>query len=59
MGRTKKGRLNNTTVEQVRQIVAMKEAGEKVAVISRTVEIARPGVYRILNRVANGHIEVK
>ncbi len=57
-GGSKKGRLHKTTIEQVRQIVAMKEGGEKVAHISRTVGVDRPGVYRILRRVADGDIEI-
>lgn len=57
-GGSKKGRLHKTTIEQVRQIVAMKKGGEKVAHISRTVGVDRPGVYRILKRVANGDIEI-
>lgn len=57
-GGSQKGNLYKTTIEQVRQIVAMKEAGEKVAVISRAVKVDRPGVYRILKRVADGDIEI-
>jgi hypothetical protein len=45
-------------MEQVRQIVAMKEAGERIAAISRTVRIDRPGVYRVLRRVADGDINI-
>ncbi len=57
-GGSKKGNLYKTTIEQVRQIVTMKEAGEKVAVISRTVGIDRPGIYRVLKRVADGNIKI-
>lgn len=42
----------------VQQIVKMKEAGEKVAAISRAVRVDRPGVYRVLRRVADGDIEI-
>lgn len=55
-GGSKKGNLYKTTIEQVHQIVAMNEAGEKKAVIARTVGIDRPAVYRILKRVQNGNI---
>ena len=32
--------------------------GEKIAVISRTVGINRPDIYRILKRVKDGHIKL-
>jgi len=57
-GGSKKGRLNKITIEQVRQIVKMKKAGEAVAHISKTVSVDRPGVYRVLERVASGDIEI-
>ena len=57
-GGSEKGRLHKTTIEQVRQIVTMKKAGEKIACISRTVGVDRPGVYRVLRRVADGDIQL-
>ena len=57
-GGSKKGSLHKTTIEQCWQIVAMKEAGEKVAHISRTVGVDRPGIYRVLRRVADGDIDL-
>jgi len=57
-GGSTKGRLNKITIEQVRQIVKMKKAGEAVAHISKTVSVDRPGVYRVLERVASGDIEI-
>lgn len=57
-GGSEKGRLHKTTVEQVRQIAAMKQAREKIARISRTVGIDRPGAYRVLRWVASGDIGV-
>ncbi|OHB56574.1 MAG: hypothetical protein A2Y12_04685 [Planctomycetes bacterium GWF2_42_9] len=57
-GGSEKGRLHKITIEQVRQIVKMKEAGDKVAHISKTVRVDRPGVYRVLKRVANGDIRI-
>ena len=57
-GGSKKGVLHKHTVEQVRQIVKMKTKGEKIAVISRTVGINRPDIYRILQRVKDGDIKL-
>jgi DNA invertase Pin-like site-specific DNA recombinase len=57
-GGSDKGRLNKITIEQVRQIVKMKEDGEKITKISRTVSVDRPGVYRVLERVRCGDIEL-
>jgi DNA invertase Pin-like site-specific DNA recombinase len=57
-GGSKKGVLHKHTKEQVRQIVKMKTKGEKIAVISRTVGINRPDIYRILKRVKDGDIKL-
>ena len=57
-GGSQKGNLYKTTIEQVRQIVTMKKTGEKVAAISRTVGVDRPGIYRVLRRVADGDIKI-
>ena len=57
-GGSKKGVLHKHSIEQVRQIVKMKTKGEKIAVISRTVGINRPDIYRILQRVENGDIKL-
>ena len=57
-GGSKKGVLHKHTKEQVRQIVKMKNKGEKIAVISRAVGINRPDIYRILKRVKDGHIKL-
>lgn len=57
-GGSKKGVLHKHSIEQVRQIVKMKTKGEKIAVISRTVGINRPDIYRILKRVKDGDIKL-
>jgi DNA invertase Pin-like site-specific DNA recombinase len=57
-GGSKKGVLHKHSIEQVRQIVKMKNEGEKIAVISRTVGINRPDIYRILKRVEDGDIKL-
>jgi len=57
-GGSKKGVLHKHTKEQVRQIVKMKDKGEKIAIISRTVGINRPDIYRILKRVKDGDIKL-
>lgn len=53
-----KGRLLKTTMEQVKQIVKMKASGELVSTICRTVNVNRPSVYRVLQRVEDGDIKV-
>ena len=53
-----KGRLNKITIEQVRQIVKMKKDKEYISVICRTVNVDRPSVYRILQRVKDGDIKI-
>lgn len=57
-GGSKKGILHKHSIEQVRQIVKMKNKGEKITVISRTVGINRPDIYRILKRVKDGDIKL-
>lgn len=57
-GGSEKGKLYKITIEQACQIVKMKQAGERIAHISRTVNVDRPGVYRILKRVADGDIKL-
>ena len=57
-GGSKKGSLYKITIEQVKQIVKMKESGEKVSTICRTVNVDRPSVYRVLKRVKDGDIKV-
>jgi len=57
-GGSKKGALHKHTKEQVKQIVKMHRAGEKVGVISKTVGTHRQNVYRILRRVREGDIKV-
>jgi len=57
-GGSKKGCLHKHSIEQVRQIVKMKKKGEKIAVISRTVGINRPDIYRILKRIKDGDIKL-
>lgn len=55
-GGSTKGRLHKITIEQVRQIVKMKDERQKVSVICRTVNVDRPSVYRVLQRVEDGDI---
>jgi len=57
-GGSRKGRLHKINIEQVQQVVKMKNEGYKISVIARTVRIDRPSVYRILKRVAEGDITV-
>lgn len=57
-GGSQKGRLNKFTIEQVRMIVKMKKEGERVATICRSMGVNRPAVYRILERVESGHIQI-
>ena len=47
-GGSKKGRRLKVTDEQVKAIIAMKNAGEKVAGIARTVSLSRLTIYRVL-----------
>ena len=47
-GGSKKGRLLKVTNEQVKAIITMKAAGEKVAAIARTVSLSRLTIYRVL-----------
>ena len=57
-GGSVKGKLHKFTIEQVKQICKMKDAGQKVSVICRTVGVDRPSVYRILQRVQDGDIKI-
>jgi DNA invertase Pin-like site-specific DNA recombinase len=57
-GGSEKGILHKISIEQVQQIVKMKQSGEKITTISRAVSVDRPGVYRVLKRVANGNIKL-
>jgi DNA invertase Pin-like site-specific DNA recombinase len=57
-GGSKKGALHKITVEQAHQIYKMKQAGEKIATITRTTGVNRQTVYRILQRVSEGHIKI-
>lgn len=57
-GGSKKGRLNTITIEQVKAVVRMKAAGEKISVICRTLSMNKPSVYRVLRRVESGDIKL-
>lgn len=57
-GGSKKGCLHKFTKEQVKMIVKLKQAGQKVSVIARTVGVGCQSIYRILNRVAEGSISI-
>lgn len=57
-GGSKKGVLHKITMEQVRAIVEKKAAGERIATIAKATGTNRPDVYRILERVKQGHIQV-
>ncbi len=47
-GGSQKGRRLKVTEGQVKAIVAMKDSGEKIARIARTVSLSRITVYRVL-----------
>jgi len=55
-GGSQKGRRLKVTEEQVKAIVAMKDSGEKIARIARTVSLSRITVYRVLE---NNNLEIK
>ena len=57
-GGSKKGSLHKITIEQVQQIVKMRDAGVKLSVIVRTVGVQRQSIYRILRRVEEGAIKL-
>ena len=52
-GGSVKGRRLKVTPEQVKAIVAMKTAGDKVSAIARTVSLSRLTVYRLLAEQGN------
>ncbi len=57
-GGSKKGTLHKITIEQCRQIIKMKAAGDKIGLISKTCGVAKWNIPRIIRRVADGDIKV-
>jgi len=57
-GGSAKGRLLKITPEQVKAIVRMKQAGERICTISKTTGVPRQSIYRILQRVSEGYLKV-
>ena len=57
-GGSTKGVLHKITIEQVRQIVKMKNRNEKICTISKTTGLQRQSIYRILRRVQDGDIDL-
>ena len=55
-GGSQKGRRIKVTDEQVKAIISMKNSGEKVARIARTVSLSRLTIYRVLERHDQGLI---
>jgi DNA invertase Pin-like site-specific DNA recombinase len=57
-GGSKKGRLNKITKEQVNAVIKMKDDGEKVTVIGKTLNMNRTSIYRILERHKEGLLDI-
>ena len=55
-GGSEKGRRLKVTDEQVKAIIALKDSGEKIARIARTVSLSRLTIYRVLERYDQGLI---
>lgn len=49
-GGSKKGRLINTTKEQVQAVLRMHSEGAAITEIARTVSLSRPTIYRLLDQ---------
>ena len=58
-GGSEKGRLLKVTDEQVKAIVSMRDQGEKITRIARTVNLSRLTIYRVLERYEQGFIELE
>ena len=55
-GGSRKGRLVGLTQQQVKTIVRLSHEGERPVNIAKAVGVNRSSVYRILQRVAEGHL---
>jgi len=57
-GGSKKGRLNTITKEQAKAVIKMKDKGEKISVIAKTLNMNRTSIYRVLERHREGLLDV-
>lgn len=57
-GGSTKGRRLKVTDEQLQAIVAMKNQGERITTIGKTVSLDRTTIHRLLSRIASGDIAV-
>ena len=57
-GGSQKGRLLKVTDEQIEAIISMKAKGGKITQITRTVNLSRQTVYRVLERYEQGCIDI-
>ena len=55
-GGSRKGRLLSIGVEQAQTIVRLHHEGQRPTSIARAVGVDRSSVYRLLRRIAEGHI---
>lgn len=57
-GGSNKGRLNTITKEQAKAVIKMKDKGEKISVIAKTLNMNRTSIYRVLERHREGLLDV-
>ena len=55
-GGSEKGRLISINPEQVKTIIKLRNEGQKISHIARSVNVNRSSVYRVLDYVAKGYI---
>ena len=55
-GGSEKGRLISISPEQVQTILKLRDEGEKISHIARSVNVNRSSVYRVLDYVTKGYI---
>ena len=57
-GGSEKGRLLKVTPEQAQAIIRMKAAGERSTNIARITGLNRATIYRLLQRIQDGHVAI-
>ncbi|MCP4709213.1 MAG: recombinase family protein [Planctomycetes bacterium] len=55
-GGSEKGRLISINPEQVKTIIKLRDEGQKISHIARSVNVNRSSVYRVLDYIAKGYI---
>ena len=58
-GGSEKGRLHTITPERVRLIKRLKDEGQRITTIARTLGTDRKSIYRVLGYIADGTLTVK